>query len=378
KQAILPRFSLIPVLGRTIEEQEEMLIRLTDDQMRLLDFLGEHRRVAIEGVAGSGKTLLAKMQVQRFAERGLRTLFLCYNRTLAEWLREALPDDWRELVHVTHFHKLCADVCRRAGMEFSPPEGDSTKFWRHEAPELLWEALELLPDERYDAVVVDEGQDFHTDWWDPIQAIERGGEQDYLYVFYDPAQNLYNEAGVSIPSLGTPYRLPTNCRNTRSIAETCAEIIGRPIDTKPGAPAGVETVVVEVGDGGETIQHLNARVKEWVRKEGVAPSQIAILSPFKRRNSSMAEREHLSGISLTEDLDYWRANRGILYSTIRSFKGLESDVVVMIDVVEPDSISTFLRSDLYVGCSRAKHVLEIVTTVPGSKLFLNGGTDHER
>jgi len=46
--------------------------------------------------------------------------------------------------------------------------------------------------------------------------------------------------------------------------------------------------------------------------------------------------------------------------------------------VEPDSMHMFLRSDLYVGCSRAKHVLEIFTTVPASKLFLNGVTNHDR
>ena len=377
KQAILPRFNLFPVLGRTIEEQEEKLVRLTDDQIRLLDFLGENRRVAIEGVAGSGKTLLAKAQVQRFADRGMKTLFLCYNKTLAEWLREVLPEEHRALVHVTHFHKLCSDICRKAGMEFRPPEGDAGGFWRHEAPELLWEALETLPEERYDAVVVDEGQDFHPDWWDPIQTIERDGEEGYLYVFYDPAQNLYNESGVSIPSLGKPYRLPTNCRNTRSIAETCAGIIGRPIETRPGAPKGLDTEIFEANDASITIQRLNARVKEWVKKQGVKPSQIAILSPFKRRNSSLATREHLSGISITEDLDGWRADRGVLFSTIRSFKGLEADIVVMIDVIEPDSMPTFLRSDLYVGCSRAKHVLEIVASVPPVKLFLDGGSPHE-
>ncbi|WP_419631435.1 hypothetical protein, partial [Thiolapillus sp.] len=43
-------------------------------------------------------------------------------------------------------------------------------FWKHEAAELLWEAIESVPD-RYDAVVVDEGQDFHADWWDPIESI---------------------------------------------------------------------------------------------------------------------------------------------------------------------------------------------------------------
>ena len=377
KQAILPRFNLVPVLGRTIEEQEERLLRLTDDQIRLLEFLGSHRRVAIEGVAGSGKTLMAKAQAQRFAEQGKRTLFLCYNKALAEWLRDTASEESLGSIHVTHFHRLCADVCKKAGMAFRPPDGKVTEFWKHEAPELLWDALEVLPDERYDAIVVDEGQDFHPDWWDPIQAIESDEVNGFLYVFYDPAQNLYNESGVSIPSLGEPYRLPTNCRNTQAIAQTCAEIIGRPIETKPGAPMGVRTEVVEVENSDEVIRHLNDRIEEWIGRQAVHPSQMVVLSPFRRSKSSLSERSHLSGISIIEDLDSWKEDRGILYSTIRSFKGLEADIVVMIDVVEPGTISTFSRSDLYVGCSRAKHLLEILTTVPPSHLFERGGAIDE-
>ena len=376
-QAILPRFNLMPVLGRTIEDQEEKLVRLTDEQIRLLEFLGSHRRVAIEGVAGSGKTLMAKAQAQRFAEQGKRTLFLCYNKALAEWLRDTASEESLGSIHVTHFHRLCADVCKKAGMAFRPPDGKVTEFWKHEAPELLWDALEVLPDERYDAIVVDEGQDFHPDWWDPIQAIESDEVNGFLYVFYDPAQNLYNESGVSIPSLGEPYRLPTNCRNTQAIAQTCAEIIGRPIETKPGAPLGVRTKVVEVENSDEVIRHLNDRIEEWIGRQAVHPSQMVVLSPFRRSKSSLSERSHLSGISIIEDLDSWKEDRGILYSTIRSFKGLEADIVVMIDVVEPGTISTFSRSDLYVGCSRAKHLLEILTTVPPSHLFERGGAIDE-
>jgi hypothetical protein len=369
RRAILPVFNLYPVLGRTIEVQEEQLVRLTTEQIGLLKFLGTHQRVAIEGVAGSGKTLMAKAQAERFSEQGKRTLFLCFNKILAEWLRAALQHDGA--IDVYHFHKLCGDWCRRARVDFLPPVGDLTDFWRHEAAELLWEAIDRLP-ERYDAVVVDEGQDFHADWWDAIEAINRDGERGSLYVFYDPAQNLYNDDGVSIPSLGQPYPLTVNCRNTQEIARTCGVILHRDIDTPDGAPTGDRTEVVATEDRTDLLNRLNAWLKQWLKKDGITARQVAILSPFTRSRSALSAWSGPPGITITESIDDWEADRGVLYSTIRSFKGLEADIVVLVDIVEPDSISTFSRSDFYVACSRAKHVLKILAETSEARLFDDG------
>ena len=60
---------------------------------------------------------------------------------------------------------------------------------------------------------------------------------------------------------------------------------------------------------------------------------------------------------MISDLDRWRSSEGILYSTIRGFKGLEANAIVMIDLPEPDSVPHFTRADFYVGSSRAKHLL---------------------
>ena len=50
----------------------------------------------------------------------------------------------------------------------------------------------------------------------------------------------------------------------------------------------------------------------------------------------------------------------MLYSTIRSFKGLEDDVVILVDMGDlRDGI--FERAELYVAASRAKHRLHVVT-----------------
>ena len=81
-EALYPRYAIVPVIWRKVEDQEERLRRLTVEQQRLLDFLGNHTKAAIRGVAGSGKTILALAKVQETARRGLRTLFLCYN---ARW-----------------------------------------------------------------------------------------------------------------------------------------------------------------------------------------------------------------------------------------------------------------------------------------------------
>jgi hypothetical protein len=73
-----------------VEDQEEKLKRLTTDQEMVLGILAKQPRAAIEGVAGSGKTILAMGQAQRFARQGKRTLLLCYNRPLADWLDQQL------------------------------------------------------------------------------------------------------------------------------------------------------------------------------------------------------------------------------------------------------------------------------------------------
>jgi len=367
--AILPNLKIVPVLCRTIEEQEEALFRLTEEQVRILDVLSQTRRAVIQGVAGSGKTMLAKAQAHRYAEQGKRTLLLCYNKNLAAWLRNSVPGEYTELIHVRHFHGFCSELCTQAGIRFAPASKDIDNFWLHEAADLLCQAIEAIPEMRFDAVVVDEGQDFGADWWVPIELINKDVESGCFYVFYDPAQNLYVDGGASIPALGSPFVLPTNCRNTQSIANTASDILQQPIPTHPSAPVGTDTEVVVQDDPDKINKILTKWVKTWLGKEGVKTSQIAILSPYTKKRSCMKTRDQFSNTTLTEDLNDWKRNKGILYSTIRSFKGLEADIVVMVDVTTPGTKDAFSNTDFYVGCSRAKHVLKIISDVDEATLF---------
>ena len=103
-------------------------------------------------------------------------------------------------------------------------------------------------------------------------------------------------------------------------------------------------------------------VEEWIKRGSLKPDQIAILCPNRQEHSSLAGVTKLAKTPLTGNLERWTNGQGVLFSTIRSFKGLEADAVVMLDVPEPDAVPFFSTADFYVGASRAKHLLAIIAT----------------
>ncbi len=358
-KAISPGFDLLPVLFRKIEEQEEKLFRLTKEQSNVLNFLGKMQRACIEGVAGSGKTMLAQAQAEKFADQGKSTLLVCYNKTLAKWIRDSVADEYKDLITVKHFHGLCADWIRKAGMSFSPPSHNADQFWKDDAADQLLDAIDIVP-KKFDAVIADEGQDFCPNWWMPLETINSAGEEGAMYVFYDPQQNLYVDQKGSMPALGESFNLPTNCRNTRSIANKCSQILNIEIPTRDDAPQGAEPTMHTMELDYDIKKLVERYINEWVKQGKLKPSQAAVLSPNKKERSSINDLHAVRGIKITEDIDAWRANKGVLFSTVKSFKGLEADAVIVIDVPIAEDRNYFKQSDYYVACSRAKHLLVIV------------------
>lgn len=358
-RAISPGFDLLPVLFRKIEEQEEKLFRLTKEQHNVLGFLGQKQRACIEGVAGSGKTMLAQAQAEKFADQGKSTLLVCYNKTLAKWIGDSIADDYKDRITVKHFHGLCAEWIRKAGMSFAPPSHNADLFWKDEAADQLMDAIDMVP-EKFDAVIVDEGQDFYPNWWMPLELVNSAGDEGAMYVFYDPRQNLYVDQKGSVPALGEPFNLPTNCRNTRSIADKCSQILDVDIVTRDDAPQGSDPIVLTLELDYDIKKRVERYINDWVKQGKLKPSQVAVLSPNKKERSSIKDLHTASGIRITEDIDDWRENRGVLFSTVKNFKGLEADAVIIIDVPAKEDSTFFKKSDYYVACSRAKHLLVVI------------------
>jgi len=349
------------VIWRKVEDQEARLNRLTSEQQRLLDFLGDHTLAAIKGVAGSGKTILALAKAQESARKGFRTLFLCYNRPLKDWVLQMLPENLGDSLVIDTYHGLVADLCWQAKVPFRAVEGeDGADFWRDLAPEKLIEACTLLGDAfKFDAVIIDEGQDFHDLWWTSLEDVFRHpSSKACYYVFFDPNQNLY-VTSPSIPGeLGAPFQLPVNCRNTVRIAEHCANLVNQTNKVKDGAPIGDTPVLLSAPTLRDAFQLAGKTVREWCMPGagGLKASQVAVLVP------SGSDKEWsliFKTVTATSDFDKWRQDKGVLISPWRRFKGLEADAIVIVE--DASRLGDLIeRANQYVARSRAKHLLVVI------------------
>ena len=200
------------------------------------------------------------------------------------------------------------------------------------------------------------------DWWIAIDEVNNGGGDGILYLFYDPTQTLF-DLSSTLPSMQILH-LPVNCRNTRQISELCSQILGlvsgEEIKVLRDTPAGEECEHRVIKESGKRFRQLESWVQEWVKKDNIQPRQIAILSPYRQDNTIMANLRVIARVPLVSSVDEWNRNEGILVATIRSFKGLEADIVVLIDAPPVNEKPVFQTSDYYVAVSRAKHLLKVL------------------
>jgi hypothetical protein len=140
-------------------------------------------RLRVSGTAGSGKTQLALAEFRAAVEQGLRPLYLCYNRPLADQFQRIAPTGGL----VCTLHMLCDQRLRAAGEvpDFNRPDAFETLLARAAS-------LPMDADWLFDVVIVDEGQDFTEDWRD--LALRHLRPQGRALWLEDPLQNLYGRA----------------------------------------------------------------------------------------------------------------------------------------------------------------------------------------
>jgi hypothetical protein len=100
-------------------------------------------------------------------------------------------------------------------------------------------------------------------------------------------------------------------------------------------------------------------LERLIAEEGVAQEDIVILSSHALGGSSFAGRR-VGPYSITP---YEEGRRGVRFASIRSFKGLESPIVVLTELGDlPDAAR---EQQIYVGLSRARnHCLIVAPALP--------------
>lgn len=335
------------------------LLELTQQQYAILDGFSQFARLAVSGCAGSGKTMLAFYKATELAEAGQRVLLTCFNKNLALDLRQRAGNVSN--LDIAHFHELALGLVQEAGIAL--PGKRDARFFQQTVPELLLQALDKLPEHRYDAIIIDEAQDFENAWWDPIQFLLRDMAESTLYIFYDNSQNIFVEQS-HFPVKEPHFQLTTNCRNTQHIHEQILKFYKGTSKPKSRGPLGRPIELIDIGNPMQLRRRLLKRLDELVfdADHKVPSDQIVVLTPFARdgKASQIWGQASPRSLALT---DTTPVPPGKIYcSTVQSFKGLEAAVVVLAEFERWSQGLDDIKRLLYVASSRARNHLIILLT----------------
>ncbi len=357
---------------------------------------GHHR---LKGAAGSGKTAILASRAANLASQGYRVLLVCFNITLWHYLRylvRRMPYDFDErLIEYRHFHGFCQKVLYHYG---SP--GPGLERVTEAVLDIARSGVDTT-DLQYDAILVDEGQDFRQEWIDLLSHFLTNRNE--LVLVADERQNLYRRdlswlrgdsarASFRGPWLGRG--LERSVRLPPVVAEQ-AESFARqfmpmgdqivPLGDPQGHFADTELLWANCSVEQAKDQLLPA-YQYLANERGHRPSDIAILLPSHDFGLEMVGHFRRKGIQVNHVFDerapegyrgtghkraFWIEDTRLKMSTIHSFKGWEvPNLVLLIHRTESTHIDE-LASAVYSALTRTARWRGGDTLLPASLIVLN-------
>jgi len=322
---------------------------LLNEQMICLDFLSEQKSVAISGAAGTGKTMIALEKARLLNDQKENTLFLCFNSRLKDYLQSSLSN-------IKAGQDNYIDVYTIDGFLMSYKNKGVNDFVNLHK-EIKNEIEKGIF--KYKNFIIDEAQDFGID------DIENSGIIEFLYqcsckadgifyLFYDKNQLVQSSKLPDLVNqLESKITLHKNCRNTKNIASSSLSVFNKKANCFDGAYTGIKPIIYF----GQSKIDLMKKIDKIVEE---------------RKNDSIIKILTFSTVdkcSLSDSIDnnfYTSGDKKIEVLTIRTFKGLEADVIILIDC-DKDAILNGV--DFYTGSSRAKSYLYIFSPCDAKELI---------
>ncbi|MGQ0467698.1 MAG: NERD domain-containing protein [Sporichthyaceae bacterium] len=337
----------------------------------------------VRGPAGSGKSIGVAARAVELARQGRSVLVLTFNTTLTHYLQDLCAREardlgltgWRQRIDFSHFHGLCRDIYNLVPKAERPSAEGEDGLVRAVA-QLYGNRAEGLP--VFDAILVDEGQDFELEWWTLLRhhLLRPGGE---MLLVCDWSQNLYRRrdwmdermSGFRGPwtELKGTYRMPIDLV---PILEdfAAAHLIGQTLDlptVEPDHPAkGAACMPTD-----RTWRNVHHSAVAWSVRRAV--SDLLDRHPTLHPSDIVVLAEHGVGLSIVDELEihgfdvahlftaakgperdrlkrrFWAGSPGIKGSTFHSFKGWEARAVIPVLTG-----SAKAAAELYVAITRVK------------------------
>lgn len=354
-------------LSFDLEETLRTLIELTEEQKEILDKMIENDRIIIKGTGGTGKTVLLYEQTLRLAALGYKVIFVCYNKSLSQYLNNMLGNlnnTIKENIRISTLHAYMLEQLKMAQTEYAIK--NTEEYFKEEVPQDFLQ----INNEKYDVMLIDEAQDIlNSTYVKCLEKILNGGLKDgSWYMCVDEKQNLYNNTElqellhyIKNEIRPTITRLTKNCRNTKQISNFNYELTNIEQSTNENIYGNdVQKITYRYNNNQQ--DEVRNIIKN-LQSQGIRNSEVVILSKRPYKYSVFEGRNFLEDMSTKIEIigeynNRENTNEYIRFSTIRKFKGLECNVVILCDV---DSVNDEESRMLnYVAVSRAKTLLYVL------------------
>lgn len=351
-------------LSSELRSTEKILIKLTEEQKQILDSMSENKRIVIKGTGGTGKTVLLYEKALELSALGKKVVFMCYNRVLSKYLNNRLKQENEEIrnnVKIINLHAYMLEQIRNAYGDYQVE--NTSGFFEEKLPQ---DFLKINV-EKYEVMLLDEAQDLmKIQYIECLDKMILGGlKNGNWYMALDEKQNLYNTEFKELFGLIEEDIRPViailskNCRNTMQISNFNVKITGI-VQSINNEAIGEDVEIIKYIDE-YTQRNAIKRIIKRLKMNGIKNNEITILSRYNYEDSIFKGNNFLQDIAnVKKVIDYSEDSREncIKFSTIHSFKGLESKIIILCDIDKVDDIDSRILN--YVAISRAKLLLFIL------------------
>lgn len=328
----------------------------------------------VSGVPGSGKTVILLSRAIHLLKENptWKVKIVTYNRSLSRKLEnrmEMLSGDFpymgieKENISISTFHKLALDIAN-----IGIPQYPSETFWKDELPKQALQKASPM----YDAVLIDEYQDFYDDWIKLcIKICKKHNHENELkeniFLAGDRLQSIYNPREHSWDQLGIKIRgrsklLKHTYRSGKSHIELALKVLltdkklKKEVELFYEGKNGIDnqtnlTSEIQFIEGGpNTIADL---LHNLINIVGYKYEDIMILFPTIKNAQqfySTLPSQIQSNSKVTKEI----IEKTLIITTYHSSKGLESRICIMANA---DGITELKL--LYVAMTRASQRLYI-------------------
>lgn len=349
-------FEVVPDVHAYASAQARTFTRLSGGLQKVVDNLHMTPfRLKVQGVAGCGKSQLARAFFDRALGAGKRPLLVCYNRPLCERLKGTVAPGGA----VFTFDGLCDSFVKAMGYapDYSQMSGDAG-FWRKIQD---WVIASEIPSEwRFDALVVDEGQDLDERAAEILELF-LAPEADVLWL-EDADQNVR-----ALPAAGergyVTYTARENHRTPYSIARFIQRVLPFEFECANDVPGlGAEVTPYQAPEEQATL--VGQRVTELLRI-GFKPEDIVVLTCRGVGHSALSGIPIIAGLTVRRFTGYddhgnqLFSDGQIYMETAYRYKGQQSQAVIVTDIDPPAEGERYQKA-LYTAMTRATVRLELL------------------